>query len=232
MPDAAQLQLAVQHATWASMLIGFSTGFLFSFNPVALASIPVSLAYVTKAREQRVAIEYAGAFVAGMLLIHALLGGIAALGGIWVKYLVGRYWGLVLGPVLIGLGMAWGGWIRLPLPAVAIRAKRATSIWGAGALGAAFAVAVCPFCTPALVVLLGVAASVASVPFGIGLLLAFALGRAIPVLLGSWAVGALESLKPLSRHQRVFELAGAVVLVAMGLYMLNAFFIWIPELAV
>ena len=231
MLDAEQLRLAVQHATWGSIVIGFTTGFLFSFNPVALASIPVSLAYVTKSREQRAAIEYAGAFVAGMLLIHALLGGIAALGGIWVQQLVGRYWGLVLGPLLILLGMAWGGWIRVPLPSIALRAKRATSVWGAGALGAAFAVAVCPLCTPALVVLLGVAAGLASVPFGIGLLLAFGAGRAIPILLGGWAVGALESLRPLTRYQRVFELVGAVVLVLMGVYMLNAFFIWVPELA-
>lgn len=231
MLDAEQLQLAVQHATWGSVLIGFTTGFLFSFNPVALASIPVSLAYVTKSREPRVAVEYAGAFVAGMLLIHAALGAVAALGGIWVQHLVGRYWGLILGPLLILLGLAWGGWIRVPLPSIALRAKRATSIWGAGALGAAFAVAVCPLCTPALVVLLGVAAGLASIPFGVGLLLAFGLGRAIPILLGGWAVGVLEGLKPLTRYQRLFELAGAVVLVLMGIYMLNAFFIWIPELA-
>ena len=231
MLDAEQLQAAVQHASWASIAVGFTTGFLFSFNPVALASIPVSLAYVTKSHEQRAALEYAGAFVAGMLVIHALLGGIASLGGIWVQHLVGRYWGLVLGPLLIVLGLAWGGWIRLPLPPIALRAKRATSIWGAGALGAAFAVAVCPLCTPALVVLLGVAAGAASLKFGISLLVAFALGRAIPILLGGWAIGALESLKPLARYQRAFEIVGAIVLVVMGVYMLNAFFIWVPELA-
>ena len=231
MMDADQLQAALQDASWASLVIGFSTGFLFSFNPVALASIPVSLAYVTKSREQRVAVEYAGAFVIGMLLVHVILGAVAALGGIWVQYLVGRYWGLVLGPVLIVLGLAWGGWIRLPLPQIAIRARRATTLWGALALGAAFAVAVCPFCTPALVVLLGISASSGSILFGTLLLLAFAVGRAVPILLGSWAIGALESLKALARYQRSFELIGAIILVLMGLYMLNAFFILIPELA-
>jgi cytochrome c-type biogenesis protein len=229
--DADQLQAAVQQASWASVVIGFTTGFLFSFNPVALASIPVSLAYVTKAREQRVAIGYAGAFVVGMLLVHALLGGIAALGGIGVQQLVGRYWGLVLGPLLIALGLVWGGWISLPMPQVAIRARRATTAWGAGALGAAFAVAVCPFCTPALVVLLGVAAGLGSIGFGVLLLLAFGVGRAIPVLLGGWAVGALEGVKPIAQYQRAFEVAGGIVLMSMGLYMLNAYFIWIPELA-
>jgi cytochrome c-type biogenesis protein len=230
--DLEQLQAVAQQASLASLLIGFTAGFLFSFNPVALAAIPVSLAYVTKSHEQRVALHYAGAFVLGMLLVHIVLGAIAGVGGLWVHKLFGRSWGLVLGPLLILLGLAWPGWIRLPMPRIAVRARRATSVWGAGALGAAFAVAVCPVCTPTLVVLLGVAAGVGSITFGVTLLLAFALGRAVPILLGGWAVGALEAMKPLARYQKGFEIVGGVVLVLAGLYMLNAFFLFIPELAV
>lgn len=228
--DVEQLQSVAQQATYASVIVGFTAGLLFSFNPVSLAAIPVSLAYVTKAHDQRLAVHYAAAFVLGMLLVHVALGAIAGLGGLWVQKLLGRYWGLVLGPLLIVLGLAWPGWIRLRLPQIALRARRATTVWGAGALGAAFAVAICPFCTPALVVLLGVAAGLGSVLFGTVLLLAFAIGRAIPILLGGWAVGALESMKPLGRFQRAFEVAGGVVLILMGLYMLNAFFLVIPEL--
>ncbi len=229
--DIEQLRVVAQQAAFASLVLGFTTGFLFSFNPVALAAIPVSLAYVTKSHERKVAVQYAGAFVLGMIAIHILLGVVAALGGLWIQNVLGRYWGLVLGPLLIALGLAWPGWIRIPLPRIALRARRATSIWGAGALGAAFSVAICPFCTPALVVLLGVVASVGSIGFGALLLLAFALGRAVPILLGGWAVGALEQLKFLARYQKAFEVAGGVVLVLAGLYMLNAFFIFIPELA-
>jgi cytochrome c-type biogenesis protein len=230
--DVEQLRLVAQQASLASLLIGFTTGFLFSFNPVALAAIPVSLAYVTKSHEQRVAVHYAAAFVVGMLIVHVALGAIAALGGLWVQKALGRYWGVILGPLLIVLGLAWPGWIKLPVPQIALRARRATSVWGAGALGAAFAVAVCPICTPTLVVLLGVAASVGSITFGVLLLLAFAIGRALPILLGGWAVGALEVMKPLASHQRAFEIVGGITLVLSGLYMLNAFFLVIPELAV
>jgi cytochrome c-type biogenesis protein len=230
--DIQHLQEVAQQASLASLAIGLVAGFLFSFNPVALAAIPVSLAYVTKSHERRAAVHYAGAFVLGMLLVHVALGGIAALGGAWVQSVLGRYWGLVLGPLLIGLGLVWVGWIRLPVPQIALRARRATSVWGAGALGAAFAVAICPVCTPTLVVLLGVAAGLGSVVFGVLLLLAFAVGRVVPILLGGWAMGALEGMKPLDRYRRAFEVAGGIVLVLMGLYMLNAFFLVVPELAV
>jgi cytochrome c-type biogenesis protein len=229
--DIESLRATLEHASLASLGIGFLLGFVFTFNPVALASIPVSLAYVTKAREPRTAILYGGLFILGMVITQTLLGLIAGFGGHRVAQLVGREWGLVLGPVLIVLGLMWPGWIRLPLPSISIRATRARSIWGAVALGAAFAVAVCPFCTPALVVLLGIAAGIGSPLFGATLLFAFALGRAVPVILGAAAVGWLESLSGLQRYQRVFEIAGAVTLVLAGLYMLNAYFFIIPQLA-
>ncbi|HEC06882.1 MAG TPA: cytochrome C biogenesis protein, partial [Thiolapillus brandeum] len=43
----------MQHASLAGLGLAFLAGFLFSFNPVSFASIPVVLAYVTKAHEER-----------------------------------------------------------------------------------------------------------------------------------------------------------------------------------
>lgn len=226
------LRVMLEQASLASLGIGFLLGFVFTFNPVALASIPVSLAYVTKAREPRTAILYGGLFVLGMVVIQTLLGLVAGFGGLWIAHLVDRKWGLVLGPALILLGLMWPGWIRLPLPSISLRGKRASSGWGAAALGAAFSVAVCPFCTPALVVLLGIAAGIGSPLFGATLLFAFAMGRAVPVILGAAAVGWLENLAILQRYQKAFEVAGAITLVLAGLYMLNAYFFVIPQLAI
>lgn len=226
------LRATLEQAGLTSLGIGFLLGFVFTFNPVALASIPVSLAYVTKAHEPKTATLYGGMFILGMVVTQTLLGLIAGFGGHWVGQLVGREWGLVLGPALILLGLMWPGWIRLPLPSISVRAKRAGSGWGAVVLGASFAVAVCPFCTPALVVLLGIAAGIGSPLFGGTLLFAFAMGRAVPIILGAVAVGWLESLSVLQRYQKAFEIVGAVTLILAGLYMLNAYFIVIPALAI
>jgi cytochrome c-type biogenesis protein len=57
------------------------------------------------------------------------------------------------------------------------------------------------------------------------------LGRAIPVALGAWAVGWLENLSVLGKYQKGFEIAGAVTMIASGLYMLNAYYFWVPSLA-
>ena len=228
-PEA--LRQAVESAGFAAAGIGFVAGLVFSFNPVALASIPVSLAYVTRARDRSQALLYGAMFVLGMILTHVVLGLIAGLGGRWVASLLGRSWGLVLGPLLIVLGLMWAGWVRVPLPSIGFRAARPTAAWGAFLLGVPFAIAVCPVCTPAQVVLLGVTAGLGSAVLGVVLLLSFALGRAVPIAIGAVAISWLENLHGLSRYRRAFEIAGGLTLIAMGLYMLNAVLFWVPALA-
>ncbi|MBI3563010.1 MAG: sulfite exporter TauE/SafE family protein [Gammaproteobacteria bacterium] len=198
-------------------------GLVFSFNPVAFASIPVVLAYVTQPQQPRSALKLGGAFVMGMIITHVVLGVVAALGGESVRSLVGRQWGLVLGPLLILLGLVWPGWVRVRLPWLGLRAKKVTGVWGAFMLAIPFSVAVCPFCTPALLVALTASAAIGSVWFGGGLLLAFALGRSIPILLGAVSMGWLESLQILARYQRLFEIVAGLVLILSGLYLLNEY---------
>ena len=230
--DAEALRQAVEHAGLAAAGIGFLAGLAFSFNPVALASIPVSLAYVTKGRDKSQALLFGAMFILGMILTHVVLGLTAGLGGKWVAEIMGRGWGLFLGPLLIVLGLMWAGWLRIPLPAFGFRARRPSAAWGAFLLGIPFTVAVCPVCTPALVVLLGVTAGIGSVLFGVILLLAFALGRAVPLAVGASAVSWLENLSGLARFRRGFEIAGGLTLIVMGLYMLNAVLFWVPALAI
>ena len=229
--DMETFRQSVSQVGVGALWIGLVTGFVFSFNPVALASIPVSLAYVTKSRTPRQAFVFGLLFVVGMLVTHVLLGLMASLGGHGVQRLLGRQWGLVLGPLLIVLGLMWPGWLRLPLPTLRLRAKPVTGAWGAFALGIPFSVAVCPFCTPALIVLLGVVATIGAPVSGMALLLAFALGRAIPILIGAFAMGWLENLSGLRRFQRGFERLGGVLLILTGLYMLNAYLFLVPSLA-
>jgi cytochrome c-type biogenesis protein len=229
--DPASLQAALEQAGIAALALALLAGFLFSFNPVALAAIPVSLAYVTKAGEPRRAIFLGGMFVLGMIAIHALLGLVAGLGGGWVQQLFGRAWGLVLGPLLIVLGAMWLGWLRFRIPMPGFMAQRVSGPWGAFWLGAPFSVAVCPVCTPTLLVMLGVSAALGSALYGLALLVAFALGRAVPIVIGAVAIGWLERLRPLHVAQKSFERFGGIVLMLAGLYLLNAYFIFIPALA-
>ena len=172
-------------------------GFLFSFMPVAFASIPVVLAYVTRARAFREAVSYGLAFAAGLILTHVVLGIGAA------------------------LGLLWTGWLKIPLPWLPLRGKRAATLWGAFLLGMPFTVGICPVCSPGLWIGLGVSASIGSGFYGGLLMLAFALGRVIPLAVGAISIGWLENLKTIECWRRGFEIAGGITLMAIGAYLLN-----------
>jgi cytochrome c-type biogenesis protein len=219
-----EFKQVLTEASWAGIGLAFLAGFVFSFNPVSFASVPVILAYVTKAHEEKRAIFMGAAFIAGMIITHVFLGVAAAVGGEWVQGIMGRQWGLLLGPVLIVMGLMWTGLLNIRFPWFGVKAKKVTGIWGAFLLGIPFSVAVCPFCTPALLITLTASAAIGSISFGFALLLSFALGRSIPVILGAWSMGWLESLNILSRYQKPFEIVAGVVLVMTGLYLLNEYF--------
>lgn len=143
----------------------------------------------------------------------------AALGGAWAQSLLSRQWGVILGPVLILLGLLWTGWLKIPLPWLPLRGKRAATLWGAFLLGMPFTVGICPVCSPGLWIGLGVSAS------GL-LMLAFALGRVIPLAVGAVSIGWLENLKTIERWRPGFEIAGGITLMIVGVYLLNEYYFW------
>lgn len=102
-------------------------GLLFSFTPVAFASIPAVLAYVTRARAFREAVSYGSAFAAGLIITHVVLGVGAALGGAWAQNLLSRQWGAILGSCWACCGPGGSG---RALPWLPLRGRRAATLWG------------------------------------------------------------------------------------------------------
>lgn len=205
--------------------LGFIVGLIFSFNPVSFAAIPVMLAYVTKAHEKKRAMMMGTAFVLGMIFVQVILGVAVALGGDWVQSVMGRFWGVILGPILIVLGILWPGWIKIRIPWFGMKGRSAVSLWGAFLLGIPFSIAVCPFCSPALLVMLTASAAIGSVSFGFFLMLAFALGRGVPIMIGAWSVGTLKSFTGFAKYQKYFEVLAGITLILSGLYLLNEYFL-------
>lgn len=222
--DLYQLKQALSKPTTYAIIIGFITGFVFSFNPVSFSAIPMMLAYVVKGKDKDRALILGMSFIVGMLMTHILLGAIAALGGEWVKGIMGRHWGLILGPALIILGLIWSGIITIRLPWISSKGYKVASIGGAFLLAIPFSIAVCPFCTPALLVMLTSSAAIGSIGFGIALLGAFALGRSIPMAIGAISMSQLEKMRIFNLNQKYFEYLASIILIFVGLYMLNEYY--------
>ncbi len=223
--DFATLRLFLQEASLAGIGIGFLVGLVFSFNPVSLASIPVVLAYVTRSPTRHRAGVLIGAFIAGMLVAHAFLGVAAALGGDWIEGAMGHQWELLLGPVLVVLGLIWTGWLKIRVPWIGLRGRQVAGIWGAFLLGMPFSVMVCPFCAPALLVSLTASATIGSAPFGFALLLAFGIGRSVPILVSAMSMSWLKSINRLQHAQKALAMVAGVTLTLTGIYLLGDYLI-------
>ena len=223
--DIEILRMTLQEASLVGLAMALLSGFIFAFNPIVFASIPVVLAYVTKTNDPRSAVLLSSAFVISMLVTHVLLGVAAALGGEWASNSMGREWGMVLGLILIFMGLLWPGWLKIRIPWLALRGRKVTGIWGAIILGIPFTFALCPACTPALLVTITASAAIGSVPFGFALLLAFGIGRTVPILIGALGMGWLESLTPIAHYHKLVEGVGGITFIITGMYLINEYLV-------
>ena len=196
-------------------------------SPCCLPLIPGYLSYISALpvaelgeREGRgVALRASLLFVLGFTVVFTVLGvAIGLLGSLVVRNLpiIVR----VAGVGIIVMGLSMTGALRVPALARERRmdlARLPRGPRGAFPLGMAFAAGWTPCIGPVLATILATAAATGTAAWG-GILLAFySLGLGIPFVLLAVAFNrARGSLAWLRRHGRALEVAGGVMLVAVG----------------
>lgn len=210
---------------WLAVGGVFVAGALTATSPCVIVSIPLMMAYVAGRGEDRVgprrALAYSLVFVAGLSIAFALLGVAVALAGL----LYGEtpsWWRFVVTGVCVIMGLHLAGFVRVPLPAPAAVRPGATGFVGAFLLGALFGVVSTPCAAPVLVVLLTyLAGTKASVPFGAFLLIVYALGHSLLVLVAGTSMGAARRLvesKNLVRAGALLRRVSGIVIILVGVY--------------
>lgn len=158
-------------------------------------------------------------FILGFAVVFVLTG--AVIGGLG-SYLIQhqRLITTLAGILIIVLGLGFIGW--LPLPA---QWRPQTPRWGAAAsplLGMAFGLGWTPCIGPALSVVLTMALGEGSAVRGGLLAFAYAVGLGVPFLVFALAFTRLAGhFRWLKRHQRSLQVAGGVLLLAVGLAMVT-----------
>ena len=176
-------------------------GTLSFLSPCVLPLVPPYLVYLTGTSLERLAdnepatlvkrdtVIAAALFVLGFSTVFVALGASASVVGAVLR----AYSGIletVAGIAIIVMGLHFLGVTRI---AFLMQEKRATMIqpvglWGAYAMGLAFAFGWTPCIGPILAAILAVAASEATVAKGAGLLAVYSLGLGIPFLIAAIAI--------------------------------------------
>lgn len=193
------------------LTLAFAAGLLSFLSPCVLPLVPSYLGVLGGGKAPLVR---ALGFVLGFGLVFVILGATASYLGALVaphKILLGRVGALFI--VAFGLFM-----LGLRPRALLLDSRRLNGAerYGAVALGAAFGFGWSPCLGPILGSILSLAASSADLTRGVGLLLAYTLGLALPFLIAALLWRQLN-LRALSRLSPLFEKLGGAVLVVFGI---------------
>lgn len=210
-------------------------GLISFLSPCVLPLVPPYLIYLTgatidhlesgepAAASRRVVMLSAAAFVLGFSTVFVLLGASASLIGELIHAWSAQL-SILAGVVIIVMGLHFLGLTRISLlmreGRVSIR--KPVGLWGAYAMGLAFAFGWTPCIGPILAAILSIAAAEATVAKGAGLLAVYSAGLGIPFLLAAFAVERFsELLARMKRHLVNIERAMGVLMILTGIAFLT-----------
>ena len=220
------------------VVVAFSAGLLSFLSPCVLPLFPSYLSFITGMSVDRLAADVGArsrgriilhslAFIVGFSLVFIALGAsFSAAGRFLLDY---REWIRVGGGLLIIVfGLYIAGILRIGIfgrtRQIEIKTKPAGYI-GTFAVGVTFAIGWTPCVGPILGSILSLAGTAETVRKGIGLLMAYSAGLALPFFLSSLALGGfLKFFKRYRAAMPVVERVAGVLLVLVGLLVVTNYF--------
>ena len=217
------------------ILIAVTGGLLSFLSPCVLPLVPSYLSFVTgmtlddlqEAPDRKMVLLHSGLFVLGFTTVFTVMGASASFLGVFTT--VNRDWiARIGGLIIIVLGLHLAGIFRI---APLMRERRVqlsdkpSGHVGTFAVGAAFGAGWTPCIGPVLAGILGLAGTSETVWQGVGLLLAYSMGLAIPFLVAALALDwFLKTFQKYRRFIPVLEKASGVMLIVLGLLLMTGTF--------
>jgi cytochrome c-type biogenesis protein len=219
------LQGQLDAGSMAAIFVVFAAGVLTSFTPCVYPMIPVTVTYIGTASQgsRRRALILSVVYVAGLALVYASLGVIVAMLGKTFGSFTRNPWiyggvGLLL--LLFAIFMM--GWINIPIPGFAGRMQsegtRRGGLLGALLIGLASGFVAAPCTAPVLATLLVYVARTRDVVWGGFLLLVFALGLGLLLMVLGIFSGMLTTLPKAGAWMNRIKVVFAFGMILVAVY--------------
>jgi len=200
------------------------------FSPCHLASIPLIIAYVggqEKILKPREAGFYSLAFTSGLFITIALIGIICALLGRMLGD-VGNYWQILIGLILVWVALGVLGVEKCSMSGNLLYRLNFRGLFGAFGLGLAYGI-LSGSCTFGFIApLLAIITVQKQIATGILLILLFAIGHCLPIVVAGSSTAAVKRVMENSTWQGAgnwFRKGAGVVIILLGAYfIINPFF--------
>lgn len=203
----------------------FLGGLVTAANPCVLASIPLAIGFVggyTKGQSKLYPFLLSFFLFLGLAVTFMILGMIAGLAGTMFGTTSKFFpWLIVVVCFLMGVQILFFPNLELPMPHRLT--PRTGGFVGAFLLGLLTGVIASPCAMPILIVLLSYVAAKGNVLYGGVLLLAYALGHSVLVLVAGTSMGLAEAMvssKGLKKAATVMKKVSGVLVLLVGVYFL------------
>lgn len=209
---------------WAAPLLSLLAGILTSFTPCSLASVPMLLACVGGAGEnRRRVLALSLTMASGMAVTFGIFGSVASAAGHWMHE-AGHWWAVAMGILMILMALQVFGLIHV-IPHVHLSEKlTATGYTGAFLTGALSGLFASHCAIPVMVALLALAAEMGrDVWWGVFLMVLYAVGHSLLLILSGVGYGAVERMIGNPRYERMGTFLRGVlgtVVLCVGLLMI------------
>ncbi|MEO5315403.1 cytochrome c biogenesis protein CcdA [Pseudarthrobacter sp. AG30] len=212
-------------------------GLVSFLSPCILPLVPGYLGYVsgltdpTQPRNRRRVLAGVGLFVLGFAAVFTLYGAAFGAIGAWLLQWQDTLM-RVLGAVVLLMGLALLGFVPWLQQTRKISFSRRTGLAGAPLLGIVFGLGWTPCMGPTLSAVLSLSVTTGSASRGALLAFAYCLGLGIPFTLTAMGLGWVSSaLAFVRRHVRIVNIAGAAMLMILGVLMVTGVWVqWIYQL--
>jgi len=219
-------ELYLQSSVFLTLLAAYLGGVLVSFTPCIYPVIPITVAYVggqsqgSKLKGFLLSIVY----VLGTAVTYTVLGGIAAMSGLFFGQIQTSPWTyFIVANICILMGLAMLDVFTFPLPGFLSQAHTASTkkgVLGGFLLGIASGLVLGPCTAPVLGVLLSYVATKQNVFYGMSLLFVFAFGMGTLLILVGTFTGLLTNLPKAGAWMIKIQKTFGWLLIAIGEYFL------------
>jgi cytochrome c-type biogenesis protein len=203
-------------------LSAFLAGVAVSFTPCVYPLLPVSMAYigVTSAKTRLRGFFLSAIYVTGIAVTYSILGLIASMtGSIFGMISTHPLTYLIIGIVVIVFGLSMFDFFSLALPfKMKLAQGKERSFISVFFLGMASGFVIGPCLTPVLGSILVYLATKQNILFGTTLLVVFAYGMGLSLMLASLFSSFLTNLPKAGKWLDWIKRVGGLVLIGMGVY--------------
>jgi cytochrome c-type biogenesis protein len=224
------LQTMITQSPFLAIFIVFWAGFIASLSSCTLIRIPIVFGYVSGASESKKhSFLLSLCLVAGLVVSYTLVGILLIFLKNFASNLVqmSRYTYLALGVLLLGAGLFYAGLIPTMHAHAHCDTKKTfkkSGFVGAFIFGLMFAfleMPACPCCASVLFVIVGVVSLCGSWVYSFIILLSFALGQGLPILLIGSSTSLMKILAPkMERVEKYIQFIAGTILILIALYFL------------